>query len=415
MRREIPTNVPPLLPSKLDTISEATGVCWVSAVILPRLGFTKRDEALRQSKAQGRQAEVVPVFSSSVVMSLGPAVLRGVRSRPGLSALRAAKLHITSSWNLEYGWTAYVLGERTTKRFNEFSKVFTVDGNLHSGKGKLAQHIAEKLNMRYFPEADVHYLDRVTGDGSILDSKFGGNCSLETFYNDPKHPNGNSYRLQAWLYSNRLLQYGDALEHLLATGQGVVLERSPYSDFVFLDAMFKQGYIHKRCVEHYEKIKHLSICEVLPPHLVIYIDVPVPEVMKRIEEKGEVNDSRCYEGAQRSNDEPFREPKLTGRIALCTSYGDKTHGAVRLQGKMVISELREPYEKKVSSAYLQSIEDCYKKSFLPEISETSEVLQYTSSEAEEVDKVIEDIEALNFDKGPWLEQDDITFHHLRKL
>lgn len=27
----------------------------------------------------------------------------------------------------------------------------------------------------------------------------------------------------------------------------MVLERSPYSDFVFLDAMFKQGYIHKRC------------------------------------------------------------------------------------------------------------------------------------------------------------------------
>ncbi|XP_015278507.1 PREDICTED: NADH dehydrogenase [ubiquinone] 1 alpha subcomplex subunit 10, mitochondrial [Gekko japonicus] len=293
-------------------------------------------------------------------MSLG-SVLRGVRSRPGLSALRAAKLHITPSWNLEYGWTAYVLGERTTKRFNEFSKVFTVDGNLRSGKGKLAQHIAEKLNMRYFPEADVHYLDRVTGDGSILDSKFSGNCSLETFYNDPKHPNGNSYRLQAWLYSNRLLQYGDALEHLLATGQGVVLERSPYSDFVFLDAMFKQGYIHKRCVEHYGKIKHLSICEVLPPHLVIYIDVPVPEVMKRIEEKG------------------------------------------------------KPYEKKVSSAYIQSIEDCYKKTFLPEISETSEVLQYTPSEAEEVDKVIEDIEALDFNKGPWLEQDDVTFHHLRKL
>lgn len=26
-----------------------------------------------------------------------------------------------------------------------------------------------------------------------------------------------------------------------------MLERSPYSDFVFLDAMLKQGYVHKRC------------------------------------------------------------------------------------------------------------------------------------------------------------------------
>lgn len=40
---------------------------------------------------------------------------------------------------------AYILGERTTKRFTEYSKVITVDGNICSGKGKLAKEIAEKL------------------------------------------------------------------------------------------------------------------------------------------------------------------------------------------------------------------------------------------------------------------------------
>ncbi|XP_060643140.2 NADH dehydrogenase [ubiquinone] 1 alpha subcomplex subunit 10, mitochondrial [Anolis sagrei] len=279
----------------------------------------------------------------------------------GCCALRAAKFHVSSCKSLRYGWLAYMLGERTTRRFNENSKVFTVDGNLRSGKGQLAKRIAEKLGMRYFPEADIHYLDKITGDGKILDPKFSGSCSLETFYNDPKHPDGNSYRLQTWLYSCRLLQYADALEHLLATGQGVVLERSPFSDYVFVEAMLKQGYIHKRCIEHYNIIKGLSIDEFLPPHLAIYIDVPVSDVRKRIEERG------------------------------------------------------KPYEKKVSSAYLQSIEDGYKKSFLPEVSQTSEVLQYTASEAEQVDKVLEDIEYLKFDKGPWLEQDDVTFHHLRVL
>ncbi|KFV50654.1 hypothetical protein N341_07363, partial [Tyto alba] len=269
------------------------------------------------------------------------------------------RIHVSPEQNLQYGWLAYMLGERTTKKLNEYSKIFTVEGNLSSGKGKLAQQIAEKLGMKYFPEADIHYIDRISGDGTLLPEKFNGFCNLERFYNDPKCPDGHSYRLQAWLFGNRVLQYADALEHLLTTGQGVVMERSPYSDFVFLDAMFKQGYIHKRCLDHYNEVKDISICEFLPPHLVIYLDVPVPEVQKRIQEKG------------------------------------------------------EPYEKKVSPLYLQNIEDAYKQTFLPEISKTSEVLQYTAADTEDVEKVIEDIEYLKFDKGPWLEQDDVSYHHLR--
>lgn len=41
------------------------------------------------------------------------------------------------------------------------------------------------------------------------------------------------------------MQYVDALAHLLNTGQGVVLERSPYSDTVFMDAMATKGYVQK--------------------------------------------------------------------------------------------------------------------------------------------------------------------------
>lgn len=72
--------------------------------------------------------------------------------------------------------------------------------------------------LRYFPEADIHFLDQLTGDGRKLDLKYNGSCCLETFYNEPKHPNGNSYRLQAWMYSSRFLQYTEALSHLLRTG-----------------------------------------------------------------------------------------------------------------------------------------------------------------------------------------------------
>lgn len=72
--------------------------------------------------------------------------------------------------------------------------------------------------LRYFPEAGIHYADSTTGDGKPLDVELSGNCSLEKFYDDPRSNDGNSYRLQSWLYASRLLQYADALEHLLSTG-----------------------------------------------------------------------------------------------------------------------------------------------------------------------------------------------------
>ncbi|XP_069321597.1 NADH dehydrogenase [ubiquinone] 1 alpha subcomplex subunit 10, mitochondrial [Eulemur rufifrons] len=276
-------------------------------------------------------------------------------------AQRVGRIHTSEPCKLRYGPLAFTLGETTTKKLTEYSKVITVDGNICSGKGKLAKEIAEKLGLKHFPEAGIHYADSTTGDGKPLDVEFSGNCSLEKFYDDPKSNDGNSYRLQSWLYASRLLQYADALEHLLSTGQGVVLERSIFSDFVFLEAMYNQGFIRKQCVDHYNEVKKVTICEYLPPHVVIYIDVPVPEVQSRIQKKG------------------------------------------------------NPHEMKVTAAYLQDIENAYKKTFLPEMSEKCEVLRYSAREAQDAVKVVEDIEYLKYDKGPWLDQDDRTFHNLRML
>ncbi|XP_018591101.2 NADH dehydrogenase [ubiquinone] 1 alpha subcomplex subunit 10, mitochondrial [Scleropages formosus] len=295
--------------------------------------------------------------------------LRAVRLvvQPGAAVFRlgavlhTARIHSGGPKNLQCGWWAYALGERTMPRFKENSKIFSIDGNLASGKGALAQKLADKLGMLYMPEPDTHYLDKVTGESQLLDMQFNGNCSLEKFYKDPKAPDGNSYRLQSWMYHVRLLQYSDAIEHLLTTGQGVILERSPFSDLVFLEAMFKQGYIRKQCVEHYNEIKGISICEFLPPHLVIYVDVPAEEVQKKLKQTG--------------------KPEL----------------------------------ENVPVAYLKSIEESYKKTFLPKISECSEMLVYDGAQALDIEKVAEDIEYLKFDKGPWLEQDDVTFHYMRML
>ncbi|XP_036925113.1 NADH dehydrogenase [ubiquinone] 1 alpha subcomplex subunit 10, mitochondrial isoform X2 [Sturnira hondurensis] len=291
------------------------------------------------------------------LLRLAPASAGGLAAGPQ----RLAGIHTGVQRPRRYGPLAFVLGERTTKKLTESSKVITVDGNICSGKSKVAKAIAEKLGMKHFPEAGVHYVDSTTGDGRLLDMELCGNCSLEKFYDNPRSNDGNSYRLQSWLYANRLLQYSDALEHLLSTGQGVVLERSVYSDFVFVEAMYKQGFIRKKCVDHYNEVKKVTICQFLPPHVAVYVDVPVPEIQSQIQKKG------------------------------------------------------DPHEMKITSAYLQDIEDAYKKTFLPEMSEKSEVLQYSGREAQDAEKVVEDIQYLKYDKGPWLNQDDRTFHHLRML
>ncbi|XP_060785178.1 NADH dehydrogenase [ubiquinone] 1 alpha subcomplex subunit 10, mitochondrial [Neoarius graeffei] len=278
-----------------------------------------------------------------------------------VSLSQTAGIHTCPVRSLRYGWWAYALGERTTPRLKENSKIVSVDGNIASGKGVLAQKLADRLGMLYMPEPDVNYLDKMTKEKVPLDSAYNGNCSLEKFYLDPKASDGNSYRLQSWMYLMRLLQYSDAVEHLLTTGQGVILERSPFSDVVFLEAMFNQGYIRKQCVDHYNEIKGISICEFLAPHVVIYVDSPAEEVQKKLKASG------------------------------------------------------KPYLQNVSLAYLKSIETAYKKTFLPKISEEAEVLVYDTAQAQDIEKIAEDIEYLKFDKGLWLEQDDVTFHHMRIL
>ncbi|XP_061580093.1 NADH dehydrogenase [ubiquinone] 1 alpha subcomplex subunit 10, mitochondrial [Cololabis saira] len=280
---------------------------------------------------------------------------------PTGSLLHKAGVHTSSVRSLKYGWLAYALGERTTPRLKKYSKIFAVDGNLASGKGALAQKLADQLGMLYMPEPDTFYLDKMTGEKEPLPVAFNGMCSLEKFYTDPKAADGNSYRLQLWMYIMRLMQYSDAIEHMLTTGQGVILERSPFSDMVFLEAMFKQGYIRKECVEHYKEIKNISICEFLPPHLVIYVDVPAADVQKKLKQSG------------------------------------------------------KSYLHNVPLQYVKNIEDSYKKSFLPKIRETSEQLAYNAAQVQDVERIVEDIEALKFEKGPWVEQDDVSYHHMRML
>lgn len=82
--------------------------------------------------------------------------------------------------------------------------------------------------MLYMAEPDTFYLDKMSGEKEPLPVDYNGMCSLEKFYVDPKAADGNSYRLQLWMYIMRLMQYSDALEHLLTTGTVAAHRNLPF-------------------------------------------------------------------------------------------------------------------------------------------------------------------------------------------
>lgn len=183
--------------------------------------------------------------------------------------------------NKDYTWLRSLF-DRTTHRFDENSKVVVVEGPIAAGKTEFAKALAADLGMKHFPEAnmDLHYIrpngidlrsfdDQVPEDTRTFDH-------VNFCLNPSHHLAGN---FQIMMYTARFSQYIDALAHLFNTGQGVVLERSPYSDFVFLEAMMSRNYISRGVRSTYYALRNNSIEELLRPHLVVYLDVPVNKVI----------------------------------------------------------------------------------------------------------------------------------------
>lgn len=173
------------------------------------------------------------------------------------------------------------LFDRTTHRFDENSKVVVVEGPVAVGKTQFASSLAEDLGMKHFPEAnmDYHYICPNGQDMRMFDPQIPEDTRTfdhTNFNTDPFHRNVAAFQIMT--YEARYAQYIDALAHLFNTGQGVVLERSPYSDFVFLEAMYSQKYISKGARSVYYEIRGNTIEELMRPHLVIYLDLPVESV-----------------------------------------------------------------------------------------------------------------------------------------
>lgn len=227
--------------------------------------------------------------------------------------------------------------------------MIVIEGPIAAGKSAFAKELAEDLDMFYMPQPtlDEIYINPYGFDMRKLDPQLPEKTRSFDVKNFCETPNGrNVAQFQIRMMMLRYSKYIDALAHILSTGQGVVCNRCPYSDYVFLETMFKHGYISKGARSIYYDLRGHTITEVMMPHLVIYLDVPVAKTKENIKKRG-----IAYE-AQSS----------------------------------VFTE-----------QYLTDMEVIYKQRYLKEITQHAELLVYDWSNGGETEVVVEDIERIDFD------------------
>jgi NADH dehydrogenase (ubiquinone) 1 alpha subcomplex subunit 10 len=263
------------------------------------------------------------------------------------------------SFNLKAAWF-----DKTANRLNENSKVIVVEGNVGVGKKEFAKRLAREFDLKYFGPTldsrcftgndygfDVRKLDHLLPEGAR-------SYDLQKFLAD-KHPEkGTVGRLLLTWYEMKFFDYTDAIKHVLNTGQGVVMVRSVYSDIVFVDALRRMGYITAPFVRYYLDYRNDTLCELLKPHMTIYLDAPISVIRERINQR--------------------KDPREVG-------------------------------SKVLSDKYLQAIADMYRDRFLPLMRKSGEVVEidWTEQGTEmDMDVIAEELQAYKLEPE---DNEDVKF------
>ncbi len=148
-----------------------------------------------------------------------------------------------------------------TKRF------VLVAGNIASGKTSLTERLGSRLGWR-------------TAFESVADNPY-----LADFYADMRHW---SFHLQVFFLGHR------AEQHLgLATSaESAIADRSIYEDAnIFARALFHLGNLNERDYESYRHVFDLLVSTLPRPDLLLYLQAPVPVLLKRINQRGRAIES----------------------------------------------------------------------------------------------------------------------------
>merc|ERR1711976_267141 len=222
-------------------------------------------------------------------------------------------------------------------------------------KTEMAKELAEDLGMHYIANP-THEDWYVTGYGTDLrDYKeylMPRNLPYDDkdFIRDPTGPvegSADRYLLRMWYM--KYVNYCKALRHIFNTGQGVITESNPWSDYVGWEAAYNAGWIARTSRKEYYLQRDLSMWphKILRPNLVIYLDAPVDIVRRNIK--------------ARNNEWDKNSPVWA------------------------------------NTQYLNDMYNQMKREYLKNARQHSLVLVYDWSEKGDVEVVVEDIERLNFD------------------
>jgi NADH dehydrogenase (ubiquinone) 1 alpha subcomplex subunit 10 len=314
---------------------------------------------------------------AALASKLGPAALPGLANLAGSSKLlsvglnnkvQSCSIYSKTSGMLEprlKPWPYKSLGfnalyhyiDGTTKRFNDNSKMIVVEGPPGLQKTKFAKELAEELDMLFVPGAsmDQFYTNGYGYDLRELDHLFHFTKCIsydeKKFAQNPTGQEGGLDRMQDALTHLRVHNYTNALAHLFNTGQGIVTEKSPFTDHVFSEAAYKFGWIDRNSRIFLNKIRKQITAQLLRPNLIIYLDAPVDVVQSKLRER---------------------------------------------------SKTTHPWEKNSpvfeNREYLKMVyEDMMKDQYIKTASASSRVLMYDWSEGGDTEVVVEDIERLNMD------------------
>jgi len=141
------------------------------------------------------------------------------------------------------------------------ARLVVVEGNISAGKSTLARDIAEQLNYRLFLEPVI------------------GNPYLSRFYADPRK---YALRMQIWLLRQRFATYVKAWRHIGGTGQGAILDRSVFSDWVFAEKNRLDGNISRSGFIYYSELRLKMLAGLPRPDAVLYLDVSPAECFRRV-------------------------------------------------------------------------------------------------------------------------------------